>query len=72
LGVALFCCAAEELDFDCAGVVVPDCGAALDDGVWAAFVALEAWLDWDEEVVLLDETEGNEGAWGADVPVDVC
>jgi hypothetical protein len=72
LRVALFCCAAEKFDFDGAGVVIPGCGAALDDGEWEAFVALETWLDWDEEVILLDEPESDESAWCADVPIDVC
>jgi hypothetical protein len=33
---------------------------------------LEAWFDWDEKVVLLDETKSDKGAWSTDVPVDVC
>lgn len=55
VGVAFFCCAADELDFDRARIVVPAGGAALDDGEGEAFVALETGFDGDEEVVLFDE-----------------
>ena len=72
LGVSLLCSAAQEFDLNRSSRVVPGHGPALDDGVWETFVALEAGLDRNEEVVLLDETERYEGPWCANVPVDVC
>jgi hypothetical protein len=35
-------------------------------------VALEAWFDRDEEIILLDEAKSDKSAWCTDVPVDMC
>ena len=43
----------------------------LHDTEIVASVAVEARLDGDEEIILLDEIGGDERAWRADVPVDV-
>jgi len=43
----------------------------LNDRVRASFVALEAWFDRDEEIVLLDQTKSDKSARCTNVPVDV-
>lgn len=35
-------------------------------------MALKAWLDRDEKIILFDESESDKSAWCANVPVDVC
>ena len=34
-------------------------------------VAMEAFLDGEEKVIMLDQTWSNEGTWRADVPIEV-
>lgn len=72
LRVSLLRRATQQFYLDSASGVVPSHSTTLDDGVWETFVSLETRFDWDEEVVLLDETECHQGPWCADVPVVVC
>jgi hypothetical protein len=71
LRVSLFCCAAQKLNFNGASVAIPSDSATLDDRVRAPFVALEAWLDRDEQIILLDEAKSDKSAWRTNIPVDM-
>jgi hypothetical protein len=72
LRVSLLRRTAQKLNFNSTSIAVPSQGATLDDRVWAALVALEAWFDWDEQVILFDEAESDKSARCTNVPVDVC